>query len=187
MRISHKIISQSLYVQGRRALLRLGQFRCRHVGGAHNVSEISCDLRKSTMLPYLPRIRGYGARLKNESALAGHGAEVVRDAIAGKITILQSQLRRSLTWDSGAEMSKHAQLRNDPHSSWQRGTNENTNGLLRQCFPKNTDLNAHGADNLAAVAAAFNTRQRKTRGWRTSAETFDQVLQPVHADVATAD
>src|SRR4051794_6510923 len=84
---------------------------------------------------------GDGPRTKNGPALAGHGAEAVRDAITRAITTLPEQLRRSLTWDQGAEMAQHAQLRIeagvavyfcDPHSPWQRGTNENTNGLLRQ-------------------------------------------------------
>ena len=91
----------------------------------------------------------------------------MRDAITRTITTLPEQLRRSLTWDQGAEMAQHAQLRIDtgvevyfcdPHSPWQRGTNENTNGLLRQYFPKGTDLSAHGADDLAAVAAALNSQ-----------------------------
>jgi IS30 family transposase len=149
-----------------------------------------------TMLLHLPRMAGHGcgAREKNGPALAGHGAEAVRDAIARTIITLPQELRRSLTWDQGAEMTQHAQLRIDtgvqvyfcdPHSPWQRGTNENTNGLLRQYFPKGTDLSAHGADELAAVAAALNARPRKTLGWRTPAEAFDQVLRSVHAGVAT--
>jgi len=149
-----------------------------------------------TMLLHLPPMDGHGCgpRMKNGPALAGHGAEAVRDAVAREITTLPEQLRRSLTWDQGAEMSQHARLRIDtgvavyfcdPHSPWQRGTNENTNGLLRQYFPKGTDLSLHSADDLAAVAAALNARPRKTLGWRTPAETFDRVLQSVHAGVAT--
>jgi IS30 family transposase len=149
-----------------------------------------------TMLLHLPRMPGHGdgIRVKNGPALAGHGAEAVRDAIARTITTLPEQLRRSLTWDQGAEMTEHARLRIDtgvqvyfcdPHSPWQRGTNENTNGLLRQYFPKGTDLSAHSADDLAAVAAALNARPRKTLGWRTPAETLEEVLRSAQAGVAT--
>jgi IS30 family transposase len=149
-----------------------------------------------TMLLHLPRMPGHGegARAKNGPALAGHGAEALRDAIAGTINTLPQALRRSLTWDQGAEMTMHAQLRIDtgvqvyfcdPHSPWQRGTNENTNGLLRQYFPKGTDLCAHSADDLAAVAAALNARPRKTLGWRTPAEALDEVLRSAQTGVAT--
>jgi IS30 family transposase len=149
-----------------------------------------------TMLLHLPPMaeHGTGIREKNGPALAGHGAEAVRDAIAQTIGTLPKQLRRSLTWDQGAEMAQHARLRIDtglrvyfcdPHSPWQRGTNENTNGLLRQYFPKGTDLRVHGADDLTAVAAALNTRPRKTLGWRTPAEALDEMLKAVHAAVAT--
>jgi IS30 family transposase len=140
-----------------------------------------------TMLLYLPRMEGHGnePRVKNGPALAGHGAEAVRDAIALSITTLPEQLRRSLTWDQGAELAQHAKLRIDtglavyfcdPHSPWERGTNENTNGLLRQYFPKGTDLSKHSADDLAAVAAALNGRPRKTLDWKTPAEALDQLL-----------
>jgi IS30 family transposase len=140
-----------------------------------------------TMLLHLPPIGRTGPRVKNGPALTGHGAEAVRDAIAEVITTLPEQLRRSLTWDQGAEMAQYAQLRIDsglpvyfcdPQSPWQRGTNENTNGLLRQYFPKGTDLARHSADDLAAVAAALNTRPRKTLGWRTPAEALDEHLAP---------
>ena len=149
-----------------------------------------------TMLLHLPRVPGHGdgARAKNGPALAGHGAGAVHDAITRTIGTLPEQLRRSLAWDQGAEMSEHAQLRIetavrvyfcDPHSPWQRGTNENTNGLLRQYFPKGTDLSAHGADDLAALAAALNSRPRKTLGWRTPAEDLDEALRSAQTGVAT--
>ena len=150
-----------------------------------------------TLLLHLPRMAGHGpgVRVKNGPALAGHGAAAVRDAIARTIATLPTQLRRSLTWDQGAEMTQHLRLRIDtgvavyfcePHSPWQRGTNENTNGLLRQYFPKGTDLSVHSADALAAVALALNTRPRKTLGWRTPAEALDEVLRSAHTgSVAT--
>ena len=130
-----------------------------------------------TMLLHLPPMDDHaGPRINNGPALTGHGAEAVRDAIASAITTLPVQLRRSLTWDQGSEMAQHATLRIDtglqiyfcdPRSPWQRGSNENTNGLLRQYFPKGTDLARHSAEDLAAVAAALNSRPRKTLGWRT--------------------
>ena len=139
-----------------------------------------------TMLLHLPPIDGRdGSRVNNGPALTGHGAEAVRDAIADAITTLPAQLWRSLTWDQGTEMAQHATLRIDtglavyfcdPRSPWQRGSNENTNGLLRQYFPKGTDLARHSADDLAAVANALNTRPRKTLGWRTPAEALDEYL-----------
>ena len=149
-----------------------------------------------TMLLHLPRMEGHGddARVKNGPALAGHGAEAVRDSIASSITTLPEQLRRSLTWDQGAEMAQHAQLRVDvglpiyfcdPQSPWQRGTNENTNGLLRQYFPKGTDLSRHSRGGLDAVAATLNSR-RKTLGWRTPAEALDEHLRSLQqGSVAT--
>lgn len=141
-----------------------------------------------TMLLHLPRMEGHDAKLliKNGPALAEHGAEAVRDAITRTITTLPGELRRSLTWDQGAEMAQHARLKVDagvqvyfcdPQSPWQRGTNENTKGLLLQYFPKGTDLSAHSADLLAAVAATLNGRPRKTLGWRTPAEALDQCLE----------
>ena len=129
---------------------------------------------------------GEAPRAKNGPATAGHGAEAVRDAIARAVATLPRQLRRSLAWDQGAEMARHAELSVladlpiyfcDPHSPWQRGTNENTNGLLRQYFPKGTDLSAHGPEDLEAVAATLNSRPRATLGWRTPAEVLDEVLR----------
>lgn len=150
-----------------------------------------------TMLLHLPRMDGHGQqpRVHNGPALAGHGAEAVRDAITSTIIALPEQLRQSLTWDRGKEMAQHAQLSidtgvqvyfADPHSPWQRGTNENTNGLLRQYFPKGTDLSRWGRDELDAVAIALNKRPRKTLGWKTPAEAFtDQLQSPPQGGVAT--
>ena len=150
-----------------------------------------------TMLLHLPRMEGHqpGKSVKNGPALAGHGAEAVRNAIARSMQNFPLQLRQSLTWDQGAEMAQHARLRIDtgleiyfcnPQSPWQRGTNENTNGLLRQYFPKGTDLSLHSADELHAVAHALNTRPRKTLKWKTPAEVLDQfLLKQYEAGVAT--
>ena len=141
-----------------------------------------------TMLLHLPPMEGHGSepRSKKGPALAGRGAEAVREAIVRAMTKLPEQLRRSLTWDQGKEMSQHVQIGVDtglsvyfcdPHSPWQRGTNENTNGLLRQYFPKGTDIGRYGAAELDAVAATLNGRPRKTLGWRTPAEALDDLLQ----------
>jgi IS30 family transposase len=140
-----------------------------------------------TMLLHLPPMPGHGGpRAKNGPPLAGRGAEAVRDAITAQLVTLPDQLRRSLTWDQGAEMTEHAKLTIDsglqvyfcdPQSPWQRGTNENTNGLLRQYFPKGTNLARHTAEDLQAVAATLNSRPRKTLGWRTPAEALDEYLQ----------
>jgi transposase, IS30 family len=112
-------------------------------------------------------------------------APAVRDAITAAITTLPEQLRKTLTWDQGREMAEHAKLKIDanldiyfcdPHSPWQRGSNENTNGLLRQYFPKGTDLSVHSTDELAEVAAALNGRPRMTLDWRTPGEALDALL-----------
>jgi len=140
--------------------------------GAHNASAIGTLVERTTrftMLLHLPDQR----------------AETVRQAIAATIATLPSAMRRSLTWDQGSELAQHVQLRLDtgieiyfcdPRSPWQRGTNENTNGLLRQYFPKSTDLAIHGPEELAEVAAGLNSRPRKTLGWRTPAQALAEVL-----------
>ncbi len=127
-----------------------------------------------TMLLHLPRGEGYGVKppTKNGPALAGYGAEAVRDAIASTITALPAELRRSLTWDRGKEMAKHADLKIaaglsiyfcDPQSPWQRGTNENTNGLLRQYFPKGTDSRAGTAPTTSPRSPRRSTAGRARR------------------------
>jgi IS30 family transposase len=152
-----------------------------------------------TMLLHLPRLAEYreGPSANSGAALSGHGAEAVRDAITRTIVTLPEELRRSLTWDQGTEMAQHSRLRIDagiqvyfcdPRSPWQRGTNENTNGLLRQYFPKGTDLSIYSADEIAAVAAALNARPRKTLGWKTPAEALDLLLSSMKkTGVATTD
>jgi len=138
-----------------------------------------------TMLLHLPLIEGDSPAAKSRAARTGAGAGAVRHAIAETITTLPEQLRRSLTWDQGIEMAQHVQLRLDsglqiyfcdPRSPWQRATNENTNGLLRQYFPRGTDLARHSAEELAAVAATLNGRPRKALGWKTPAEVLTEYL-----------
>jgi transposase, IS30 family len=116
---------------------------------------------------------------------AGHGAQAVAAAMTEAMSTLPAQLRRSLTWDQGRELTGHKQISLttglsvyfcDPHSPWQRGSNENTNGLLRQYFPKSTDLSVHGRARLEQVAAELNSRPRKTLGWRTPAQALQEVI-----------
>ncbi|WP_435797227.1 IS30 family transposase [Streptomyces clavifer] len=115
----------------------------------------------------------------------GRGAEQVRDALQETVQRLPAHLNRSLTWDQGSEMGRHHEFTTatdvpvyfcDPASPWQRGSNENTNGLLRQYFPKGTDLAAHSREHLDAVAAQLNGRPRKTLGWETPAERLHKLL-----------
>jgi IS30 family transposase len=150
-----------------------------------------------TMLLHLPRMNGFGETpyVKNGPPLAGRGAEAVRKAITAQLGNLPEELRRSLTWDQGGEMAQHAQLKidagiavyfADPHSPWQRPSNENTNGLLRQYFPKGTDLSRWDVADLQAIAVTLNGRPRKTLSWRTPAEVFaDQLSSAAQAGVAS--
>ena len=115
----------------------------------------------------------------------GRSSEPVLAALTERIVSLPQQLVRSLTWNQGKEMALHAQFTIDtglqicicdPRSPWQRGTNENTNGLLRQSFPKGTNLNAVAQAELDAVAAELNGRPRQTLGWRSPSQTFAEAV-----------
>jgi IS30 family transposase len=141
--------------------------------GVGNASAVGTLVERATRFVMLLHLPG------------GHTADIVADAMVAKMTTLPEQLRRSLTWDQGTEMANHARIAEatgleiyfcDPHSPWQRGTNENTNGLLRQYLPKGTDLSFYGPGLLDNIATELNGRPRKTLNWRTPAEALDQLL-----------
>jgi IS30 family transposase len=141
--------------------------------GARNASAIGTLVERTTrfvLLMHLPH---------------GHDPAAVAAAMTEAMPALPDRLRRSLAWDQGKEMAAHQQITLatgldvyfcDPHSPWQRGSNENTNGLLRQYFPKGTDLSAHDKARLDAVAAELNARPRKTLGWKTPAQALQETL-----------
>nr|WP_277874701.1 IS30 family transposase [Cryobacterium sp. TMT2-14] len=125
-----------------------------------------------------------------------HTARTVADAMIVAMNTLPEQLRRSTTWDQGAEMSRHQEITMatgmpiyfcDPHSPWQRGSNENTNGLLREYFPKGTDLSFHGPGILENVAAELNRRPRKRHGYRTPAEVLATLISNPTNQTGVAD
>lgn len=141
--------------------------------GANNQSAIATLVERTTRYVMLVHLPG------------GHTAEEVRDGLVRTMSALPTQLRGSLTWDQGAEMAAHKQFSIatqmpvyfcDPASPWQRGSNENTNGLLRQYFPKSTDLSVYGVEDLEHVALELNARPRKTLGWRTPAERLRDLI-----------
>jgi IS30 family transposase len=141
--------------------------------GEANKTAIGTLVERSTRYTMLVHLSG------------GHDAETVRDALIATISTLPTHLRGSLTWDQGCEMARHKQFTMatdmavyfcDPASPWQRGTNENTNGLLRQYFPKGSDLSVHGPEDLEHVAQQLNSRPRKTLGWDTPAERLRDLL-----------
>ena len=143
------------------------------ITGAHNQSAIATLVERSTRYVMLVHLPG------------NHTAETVRDGLIKTMSTLPAHLRGSLTWDQGVEMAKHKAFSIatdmdvyfcDPHSPWQRGSNENTNGLLRQYFPKGTDLNAYGPEDLEHVAQELNARPRKTLDWNTPAEQLRDLL-----------
>lgn len=153
------------------------------IGSTKSASAIGTLVERSTrfvMLLHLPD---------------NHGALAVQEAIVAKMAELPEHLRRSLTWDQGSEMANHLAIAAatdldiyfcDPHSPWQRGTNENTNGLLRQYFPKGTDLSVHGPGILDNVAAELNGRPRETLNWKTPAEALNELLSKPPTVASTA-
>jgi len=143
------------------------------ITGKHNGSAIGTLVERTSRFVMLLHLPG------------AHTADAVLDALIKSFQSLPSLIRRSLTWDQGKEMARHLQFTAvtdmpvffcDPHSPWQRGSNENTNGLLRQYFPKSTDLTVHTADELSAVAAELNSRPRKTLNWDTPADRLAMLL-----------
>jgi IS30 family transposase len=215
MQVSHETIYMSLYVQGRGALrhelhraLRTGralrrskqslpsgagmipdmvliserpsEVEDRAVPG-HWEGDLIMGRRKTCIGTLVERTTRYVMLLK----LPDNTAAAVRSAMSKKILTLPAELRRSVTWDRGKEMSQHARFTIDtgvqvyfcdPNSPWQRGTNENTNGLLRQYFPKGTDLSAFTEGQLDTVAQELNERPRQTLGWMTPSQRLAELV-----------
>ena len=196
MRISHEANYQTLLVQARGALRR-ELAACLRTGRVFRMPRVGTHKRGKAFISSEIMIGQRPAEAADRTMpddwegdlILGLGSSAIGTLVertTRTILTLSEQLRRSLMWDQGAEMAQHARLKIDagvqvyfcdPHSPWQRGTNENTNGLLRQYFPKGTDLSVHSAEEIAAVAAALNARPRKTLKWETPAEVFDHLLR----------
>ena len=153
------------------------------LGSAESGSAVGTLVERATRFTMLLHLPG------------GRTADIVAKAMIAKIVGLPGHLRRSLTWDQGVELAEHIRIAEatqmsiyfcDPHSPWQRGTNENTNGLLRQYLPKGSDLSFYGPGMLDNIADELNARPRKTLGWRTPAEALNELLsdKASHPDVA---
>jgi IS30 family transposase len=218
MRVSHKTIYMSLFVQRRGALRRdphlclrsgraLRRPKTRTKGGfGHGqivdkvmISERPAEVKDRAVpghwegdLIYGRRMTGIGTLVERSTRYVmlfalpdGHTAELVRKAMAKKIRSLPTELRRSITWDQGHEMAQHAKFTIDtgvqiyfcdPKSPWQRGSNENTNRLLRHILPKTTDLSAVTQSELNAIARSLNRRPRQTLGWKAPCEAFNEAV-----------
>src|SRR6266850_2075329 len=173
MRVSHETIYRSLYVQARGALRKeLAQYlRTRRTQRrSHKRTECIGTGRIRVMLVHLPN---------------GRDAEAVRLALSEQVQRLPAELRQTLTWDQGKEMAEHVKFTLatnmrvyfcDPHSPWQRGSNENTNGLLRQYFPKSLDLSTVTLAQLEEVARELNDRPRQTLDWMKPCEVFSRTV-----------
>src|SRR6266576_949551 len=185
MRVSHETIYLSLFVQSRGALRKeLARYlRSGRAVPGHWEGDLVFGTRSSTVATLVERTSRFVMLVRLPGS---HTADVVADALAEAIATLPEQLRRSITWDQGKEMAEHARFSVatgvpvyfcDPHSPWQRGSNENTNGLLRQYFPRSTDFRALTQSDFDNVAAELNCRPLQTLGWKSPCQALDEALQ----------